>query len=175
MRRASVLFLALGMIALVATTSDARGARGDGRRHGMGIGPMWGDSSGVSPEVLASIQKAEAEFMEETLDLRTQLFNKTERFQLLMNDPETEDDEILKLHQEIHSLRGQLGQKHLQHMLQIRKDLPEGMRPGFLRGACREMGCGGGRGGCAMHGRGMGQGMSAKPGHGRGWGNEPMM
>jgi len=178
MRRATVLFLVFGMVALAATASDARGHRAGSGPQGCGMGacmamcPMQGDSSGMSKELMDKIEKDRQVLMTETLGIRTQLFEKTERFQMLMSDSKAKDEDILKMQQEIHALKGQLAQKHLQHMLKIRKELPEGARqgcmmmgPGCGMGPCGGMGGMGACGGMGpmdkgpMHGRGMGKGM----------------
>jgi hypothetical protein len=133
---------------------------------------MWADSSGMSKELMEKIAKERQTLMMETLSIRTQLFEKTERFQLMMGDSKAKDDDILKLQQEVHSLKGQLAQKHLQHMLRIRRDLPEGTRPGccFMGEGCNMGLCGGmdRMGPGAMAGRHGGCGMGCMQGNGRG-------
>lgn len=158
MRRTTTILLVIGMVAALAGAADARG-RGMGRGPGCGMGPCMGmaplsaDSSGMSAELREKLQKEHAVLMEATLDLRADLFKKSERLQMLLGDPKAKDDDIMKLHQEIHALRGQLASKHLQHMLKVRKDMPEGFLP-------RMMGpCGGMCGMCGMPAGFMGDGM----------------
>ncbi len=164
MRRTMLVLLAAVLVAGLVSTSDARGHRG-----GRGCGPMppcpaWMDSSVLPTDVRDRIAKERQAFEAETVDLRADLFKKVERMRLLMADASSKDDDIMKLHQEIQALQGQLAKKRLEHILKVRKILPEG-----IRGRPHLFGWGPGCGGmgpcCCM---GMGRGPGRGPGMGGG-------
>ncbi|MBN1423196.1 periplasmic heavy metal sensor [Candidatus Fermentibacteria bacterium] len=163
MKRTTLILLMAALVASMAATADARGPRGGRGGCDMGMGPGWGDFSEVTAEVRAKIQDQRRLFQEDTITQRAQLFEKAERLRLLMSSSDSKDADILKLHQEIHDLRGEIAKKGLQHMLKIRKDLPEGMRAGchMMAGACG-MGCGP-MDGSNMGGSRMGRGMQCAP------------
>lgn len=143
MKRTTVVFLMAALVVTMAATSEARGPRGgrggrSGCDMGMGMGPWCSDSSGVTEEVRVKIQEQRRLFQEATITQRAQLFEKAERLRLLLSSSDSKEADILKLHQEIHDLRGQIAKVGLQHMFKIRKDLPESMRAGchLMGGDC---------------------------------------
>jgi hypothetical protein len=99
--------------------------------------------------------------MKSTVDLRTELYGAEEKFRLILMDADASDKEIMEAFENVQDLKTELGERRMEHMLQVRKELPEdarGMLPrmGMHRGI-GDRGMRGDRMG-GGHGHGMGRG-----------------
>lgn len=154
MKRSVLLVAVVGLSLLVASAADARGSGKMGRRDGQG--PF----QNLDPEVSAKIQDLRTEFMESTVELRTELYGAEEKFKLVLMDTDASDKEIMEAFENVQNFKKELGERRMEHMLQVRKELPED-----ARGMLSRMGMHRGIGERGMSGHRMGGG------HGRGRGH----
>ena len=115
-----------------------RGHYGPGYHHegwgGSGYGHMMDDLSDVDIEKL---DKARSDYLKATENLRQDLYDKELelRNELAKQDPDAK--KAAKLQMDISKLEEKLDQKHLDHMIQVRKINPDagrGYRSGMDRG-----------------------------------------
>ena len=129
------------LISIAAVSAFAHGpgwGRGGGwGHHGPGWHHPWGRGQGYNnpmgqEEYQQFEQKREA-FFKETQALRTNLYGKERELQneLAKTDPDTA--KASGLQKEISELQAQLDQKHIDHMIEMRKLNPNAGR-GYMRG-----------------------------------------
>ncbi|MBW2622884.1 MAG: periplasmic heavy metal sensor [Deltaproteobacteria bacterium] len=147
--RVLVLVLALGLIA----SSAWAGGRGWGMgRMGGGGNHRWGNMPG---SYMAGIDQNDPryKFFKETEKERNELYQKHTEFRALLAAPKVDEEKVKALHNEITQLRNQMGEKHLQFTMELRKNNPD-WRPGYGSGWGRGMKSGN----KGFGGRGYGQG-----------------
>lgn len=165
-KKYAALTAALGLAALISTTAlAAPGAGGPGMGAGMGPGYHMGQGwAQLTPEQQAEIQKAHAEFLNQTLALRQNLAAKRAELQTLYAQPTPDQAKIKALSDEIVDLGAALAKKRNEFRAKYPNAYGWGMgrggRGGF-GGGCGGFGggrMGGGYGG-GMMGGGYGGGM----------------
>jgi len=164
MKRSVLLVTLVGLSLLAASVVDARGF-GKGR-YGDGKGPF----EDLDQEVVAKIQDMRTEFMKSTVDLRTELYGAEQTFKLVLMDAGASDNEIMEAFEKVQDLKTELGERRMEHMLKVRKEVPED-----VRGMLPHMGMHHGMGGRGMRGGRMGDAHGMGRGHlgGGGFGSCP--
>jgi|AMWB02.1.fsa_nt_gi Spy/CpxP family protein refolding chaperone len=120
----------------------------DGPRmgHGMGKGMMggghgnWADGRGanLTDEQKAKLDAAREKFFTETEPLRIQMRDKHFALQDEMNKKEPDSAKVAQLQKELSQIEAEFDQKRVQHQLEMRQLLPEGVRcPGYGPGSGR--------------------------------------
>jgi len=132
MRKVVAITLALGLSASVAATAWAGGW---GMRGG-GYGAGCGYYQNLTPEQQAQVDKARAQFLQETLALRQKIASKNAELRTLTAQPTADQSRIKALSDEMVDLRTQLAKKGNEYAMQM----PAGTGMGQGRG----MGMGGG-------------------------------
>ncbi len=159
MKRMSVILSALALVALMSTAALARGGMGMG--PGM-MGPGYAYNTQITPEQQAAFQKARADFLKATQDLRAQIAQRRVELRTLWAQPNPDQARITALNNQLVDLRAQLLKKRNQYLASF---AGTGFGPGF----CPGFGGGfGPRGGYHMMGRGWGMGMGMGMGYGGG-------
>ncbi len=163
-----LILLVLAMVGFVgfSATSYADGGRGGGcPMAGAGSGPrgFGGPGSGgdLTDEEIAALQKEHNAFLEQTRELRENLYQKQLELRAELAKQNPDPKKAAELQKEVSGLDGQLDQKRLDQQLKMKKENPKLFGRGFEMG----MGPGHGRG----PGYGMGQGRGACPGGGPCW------
>lgn len=139
------------MLALVLSLSTAAWARPGGR------GPM-----NLTPEQAGQMFDLKEKFMQETVELRKDMWIKKAELAALWRTENPDSKAIQAKQKEMNALRDQLQAKMVDFRLQAQKICPMGGGKGFGRG----MGMGMGHG----MGLGMAMGPGGGPGHGPGCG-----
>jgi Spy/CpxP family protein refolding chaperone len=139
-----------------------------GMHHGGYGGPGFGYWGELSEDQIQKLDKEQSAFFEATKDLRGQLYQKGLELRSELAKQNPDPNKAAALQKDISALKAELGQKRLNHFLNMRKISPEIGR-GF-GGGYGMMGPGYGRGpGMMGPGYGMGPGMMG-PGYGYGMG-----
>lgn len=97
---------------------------GPGMHHGWYAGPGYGYYGHLSDEEITALEKERKGFFEATEDLRKDIYSKELelRSELAKENPDTE--KATELQKNISDLEGKLDQKHIDHMLKMRKLTP---------------------------------------------------
>lgn len=124
-----------------------------GQRCGMGMG--MGMMANLTPEQAAQVFDLRQKFLNDTVQLRKDMFVKKAEIRTLWQAEKPDDKAILAKNKEMNALKTQLQEKRLALRLEIRKVAPQAamMGPGM-------------RGPCPMGGPGMGPGKGMGPGMG---------
>jgi len=156
MKKTIVILMSL---ALMATVVGAAMARGGG--PGYGMGPGYGKGPGqyqqLTPEQYAEMNKARAQFLKDTLELRQAMQAKRTELAMLYAQQTPDQAKIQALENEMIDLRSAIAKKANE------AGISQGR--GFGRGMGRGMGRGQGRGFCP--------GFAGGPGGGYGQGGGP--
>ncbi len=166
MRRTHIFALVMGLTVLPLLSAEAQGFG-----KGMGRGSDATIQEQLAPEVREKIADLRLDFLNETVDQRTELNGEVEKMHLLMRDPDVTDKDLLAAHEKVQELKTRLGKQRFEHMLTIRKELPEELRgKGLGLGRRGEMSGGSGHGkrGQGFGGHHMGRG-SCGPCGGQAW------
>lgn len=122
------------------------GHHGGGMHHYGGYGPGTGDQ--ISGEQYRQFEQKREAFFEETRELRENLYEKERELQNELAKGEPDGAKASGLQKDISGLQSQLDQKRIDHMIEMRKLVPETGR-GTYRGGGHMMGYGSsGRGNC---------------------------
>lgn len=157
-KKVMVGFLSLALAALVSTAAWA----GPGWGRGMGMGPgYYGQGSQLTAEQAQQLDKARAEFLAQTQDLRKQMAAKAIELRTLTAQPGYDQAKAQALADELADLRAQMV-KARNAFAAAHPEL-QGFGPGAGRGF--------GRGFCGGPGSGFGHGM--RGGFGGGFGGGP--
>ena len=142
----AIAVLGIGINAF-AHGSKGRGGGWGHHRGGMhyqgGYGPWYNEE--LSNEELKQIEQKRKAFFNETQDIRTRLIEKERELQSELTKSEPDADKASRLQKEISDLRSQFDQKHIDHMVEMRKLHPKAGR-GFMHGGSM-MGYGSSKGG----------------------------
>ncbi len=153
MKRMSVIFSALAIVALISTVALARGGMGMGPGS---MGPGYAYNTQITPQQQAALQKARADFLKDTQDLRNQIAQKRVELSTLWAQPNPDQARVTALNNQLVDLRAQLLKKRNQYLANF---AGSGFGPGFGPGFCPGFGGGfGPHGGYHMMGRGWGMG-----------------
>jgi Spy/CpxP family protein refolding chaperone len=160
--------VSLLMIAFIATTVVAFGAtafagwgmgdesRGWGHR-GQGWHHRGADSwqSDLTDEDIEKLEMGREAFLKDTDDLRLELHSKALELRSVLVKPEPDQKNALAIQKEISKLRAQLDEKHIKHMIEMKRINPnvgrrlaEGAGRGFGPGRHGSYGKGRGSGAC---------------------------
>ncbi len=121
---------------------EGMGGKGNGGfHHGRG----YNDYSNLSDEEIEKIQKLKTAFFEQTKDLRQNLYAKKLEFEAEFAKKESDEAQLLKLQKEITTLKGDLKEKHVKHMLSLKKINPDIAKQVFRKHARRGRGLGSGK------------------------------
>lgn len=127
-----------------------------GQRCGMGMGMGMGMHCNLTPEQAAQVFDLRQKFMNDTVQLRKDMFVKKAELRTLWMAEKPDDKAILAKSKEMNALRTQLQEKIVALRLEIRKVAPQAMMMGPGRGMMP----------CPMGGPGMGPGKGMGPGMG---------
>jgi len=155
----------VGVLLLVAALAIpvlawAHGPRGGPTMGKWGPGPgymrsYYGGPVTVAPEQRQRLQELRRKFLDETAQLRNQLWSKTAELNALLRQANPDQERLKALQGEINDLRAKLSEKALSYRLEVQKAAPD---LGFAGGYGRY-----GRG-PRMGGFGPGMGMGSGPG-----------
>lgn len=97
---------------------------GTGMHHGWYGGPGYGYSGDLSDEEITALEKERKGFFEATEDTRKDIYSKELELgsELAKENPDTQ--KAMELQKKISDLEAKLDQKHIDHMLKIRKLTP---------------------------------------------------
>lgn len=162
MKKTAIFILVAALAAFMAVpamaapqTKGQGGGPGYGQGYGPGAGPCW---TQLTPEQREKFQKAQAQFMTDTLTLRQAQAAKRIELRTLASQPNPDTAKVRTLADELVDIRAQIAKKRNALLAEF---------PGALMGRGGGFGHRGGRGGFGyMGGPGMGQG----GGPGRAWG-----
>jgi len=168
-KHVGLILLVLAMVGFIgfSATSYADGGRGGGGcpMAGSGYGPRGfagpGYGGDLTDEEIAALQKERNAFLEQTRELRENLYQKQLELRAELAKQNPDPKKAAELQKEVSGLDSQLDQKRLDQQLKMKKENPKLFGRGFGMG----MGPGSGRG----PGYGMGPGRGACPGGGPCW------
>lgn len=127
MRKVVVIALALGLSASVAATAWAGGW---GMRGG-GYGAGGGYYQNLTPAQQAQVDKARAQFLQETLTIRQNIASKNAELRTLIAQPNADQGRIKALSDELVDLRTQLAKKGNEYAAQMPAGTGMGWRGGM--------------------------------------------
>ena len=165
------ILLVLAVVGLIgfSAKSYADWGRGGGGcpMAGAGYGPRGfagpGYDGDLTDEEIATLQKERNAFLEQTRELRENLYQKQLELRAELAKQNPDPKKAAGLQKEVSGLQGELAQKRLDQQLKMKKENPKLYGRGFGMGM--GMGPGQGRG----PGYGMGMGRGACPGGGPCW------
>jgi Spy/CpxP family protein refolding chaperone len=112
---------------------DGWGHKGQGYHQRGGYGPKYGDQ--LSEEEVKQLEQAREKFFNETKELRDGIFDKKRELRDELAQDEPDAAKASKLQREISALQGQFDQKHIDHMLKLKKlnpNIGRGYGPGHM-------------------------------------------
>lgn len=165
-KHVGLILLILAMVGFIgfSATSYADWGRGGGGcpMGGGGYGPRGfagpGYGGDLTDEEIAALQKERNAFLEQTRELRENLYQKHLELRAELAKQNPDPKKAAELQKEVSGLRGALDQKRLDQQLKMKKENPKLYGKGSGMGMA--MGPGPGRG----PGSGMGMGRGACPG-----------
>ncbi len=141
MRNTKIIIIAIASLAAIglAINAFAHGGMGWGGgwgHHGMGMMQNRGDygpgyNNQMSKEQYEQFERQREAFLNETRDLRANLFEKERALQNELNKENPDAATASKLQKQISELQAQLDQKSIDHMIEMRKIDPEMGRGGY--------------------------------------------
>ena len=103
-----------------------------GRGAGQGGGCCWSaPGSDLSDEQLSELRESNSAYFSRTNELRKGLQEKREQMRALLASPSPDEKQVKKLHKEMESLRAQLGDARIDHILKVKKVDPEAYPCGY--------------------------------------------
>lgn len=98
--------------------------------QGRGAGPGSGycrsaPGSDLSTEQISELREINSEYFSRTNELRQGLWEKRERMRELLASPSPDEQQVKKLNREMESLRAQLGEARMDHILKVKKVSPQ--------------------------------------------------
>jgi Skp family chaperone for outer membrane proteins len=171
--------VATGMAVLVLAIMVSASGNAESEYYGMGpgmMGHMYGEpTSEADKEKVESYRKEVEKQLEDTADLRQNIWVKQHEMSTLLASPKTSKKELLEKQKELQKLMNELQRKELAFRWELDKKFPE-MAPdmyggcyGPAMGHGMGMACGG-PGMMGYGGHGYGPGMMGHGGHGYGHG-----
>jgi len=140
-KNSKVLLMAGLLIITMAAGASADMGRGYGYRsqmHHGGYGASgWGAFNNLSEEDIKKLDEERKAFMEDTRDLRREVYQKGLELASEMAKQNPEAARAAAIQKEISDTKAQLAQKHLDHLFRVRKinpDLGMGFGDGGVRG-----------------------------------------
>jgi Spy/CpxP family protein refolding chaperone len=98
------------------------GHHGQGWHHQSGYGPGYSDQ--LTKEQYKQFDQKRETFLKETQELRSNLFEKERELQEEFSKEESDASKASRLQKEISELQAQFDQKRIDHMIEMRKVIP---------------------------------------------------